>query len=194
MKISAQRLQSGFTLIELLVVIAVIGVLAAIVLLAINPNEQLARGRDANRISAVEGLAKAMSNYITSNNGTIPGAGAGNAGAWQTTLKTSGDITNTYTITPPSSGTCVGSAANSDVQGAVCYAVDNATPTKFVIWTTLESSNELLKANGGTSACTAGKAIAFFDSTQGRVQVECMSVVGGNPFGPGSVTGGPANP
>ncbi|HVZ11492.1 MAG TPA: prepilin-type N-terminal cleavage/methylation domain-containing protein, partial [Patescibacteria group bacterium] len=46
----------GFTLIELLVVIAVIGVLAAIVLLAVNPTEQLARGRDANRISSIEGL------------------------------------------------------------------------------------------------------------------------------------------
>jgi prepilin-type N-terminal cleavage/methylation domain-containing protein len=65
MKLSAQsfkKVTRGFTLIELLVVIAVIGVLAAIVLLAVNPTEQLARGRDANRISAVEGLGKAMSN------------------------------------------------------------------------------------------------------------------------------------
>ncbi|HVZ11787.1 MAG TPA: prepilin-type N-terminal cleavage/methylation domain-containing protein, partial [Patescibacteria group bacterium] len=56
MKTTAQKIQRGFTLIELLVVIAVIGVLAAIVLLAVNPTEQLARGRDANRISSIEGL------------------------------------------------------------------------------------------------------------------------------------------
>ena len=43
------RLQRGFTMIELLVVIAIIGVLAAAVLAAINPVEQISKGRDAAR-------------------------------------------------------------------------------------------------------------------------------------------------
>jgi len=41
----------GFTLIELIVVIAIIGVLAGVLLIAINPAALLAKGRDAKRIS-----------------------------------------------------------------------------------------------------------------------------------------------
>lgn len=37
----------GFTLIELLIVMAILGVLAVVVLVAINPVQQLARTRDA---------------------------------------------------------------------------------------------------------------------------------------------------
>lgn len=50
----------GFTLIELLVVIAIIGVLAAVVLLAINPAEMLRRGRDSTRMNDMVTLRKAI--------------------------------------------------------------------------------------------------------------------------------------
>lgn len=199
MKISTSRLRAGFTLIELLVVIAVIGVLAAIVLLAINPTEQLARGRDANRISSVEGLAKAMSNYVTSNNGTIPVvAGNSTPGTWQNTLGPNGsrDIANTYSLTLPSGGTaCAGGTALSDIQGNICYAVDGASPTKFVVWTTLESNNELLKSTATGTPCGTSKGIVFFDSSKGLVQVACMSAtgLGTNPF-TGTTSQGPFNP
>jgi prepilin-type N-terminal cleavage/methylation domain-containing protein len=191
---SSPSLRRGFTLIELLVVIAVIGVLASIVLLAVNPAEQLARGRDANRISAIEGLGKATSNYVTSNSGTIPViAGTVTPGTWQNTLTTSKDLSSVVNITAPAGGTCVGATALSDIQSGVCYAVDASPATKFVVWATVESGNELLKANGGVTACAAGKGIVFFDSAAGKVQVECMSVVGANPY-TGTVSGGPAKP
>ncbi|HBG81525.1 TPA: hypothetical protein DDW69_01650 [candidate division CPR2 bacterium] len=41
----------GFTLIELLIVIGILGILAAVVALAINPAEMLRRSRDSQRIS-----------------------------------------------------------------------------------------------------------------------------------------------
>ncbi len=189
--------KKGFTLIELLVVIAVIGVLAAIVLLAINPVEQLARGRDANRISAVEGLGKSMSNYVTSNNSVIPVVdGTATPGTWQNVLTASKDITNVVSLPDITGGTpCAGGTLTSDVQVNICYAVDSATPTKFAIWTTVESNNELLKATGTGTPCSKSQGIVYFDSSKGLVQVACMSAVGAgtNPVS-GTMSEGPFTP
>lgn len=50
----------GFTLVELLVVIAIIGVLAAVVTVAINPGEMLKKGRDSNRFNDMDAVRKAI--------------------------------------------------------------------------------------------------------------------------------------
>ena len=55
----------GFTLIELLIVIAIVGVLAAIVLVALDPAEKLRQARDSGRKSDIGQLATAMEAYYT---------------------------------------------------------------------------------------------------------------------------------
>ena len=56
----------GFTMIELLIVIAVLGILAVAVLSAINPIEQINRGKDTGTRSDSEQLLSASDRYYTS--------------------------------------------------------------------------------------------------------------------------------
>ena len=60
------KINKGFTMIELLVVIAVIGVLAVAVLSAINPIEQINKGRDTGRRSDSGELIGAVERYYAS--------------------------------------------------------------------------------------------------------------------------------
>ncbi len=86
--------RNGFTLIELLVVIAIIAILAVAVLSAINPLEQINKGRDTQTNSDVSQLLGASERYYTNSNpsvfpwnvasatGYAPGSDIDPAGAW----------------------------------------------------------------------------------------------------------------
>lgn len=64
--------QKGFTLIELLIVIAIIGILAAVVIIAVNPGRQLAQANDARRSSEVNALLNAIGQYAVDHAGALP--------------------------------------------------------------------------------------------------------------------------
>ena len=56
--------QKGFTLIELLIVIAIIAILAAVVILTLNPAELLKQARDSTRVTDLATLNHALSLYL----------------------------------------------------------------------------------------------------------------------------------
>ena len=64
----------GFTLIEILLVIGIIAILAAVVIVAINPSRQFAQARNAQRSSNVETILNGIYQYATSNTGSLPTA------------------------------------------------------------------------------------------------------------------------
>ena len=67
-------LTKGFTLIELLVVIAILGILDAVVLIAINPAQRIAEANDTQVRSDVSTIASAVEACFTSNaTGTYTG-------------------------------------------------------------------------------------------------------------------------
>ncbi|MEA2092657.1 MAG: prepilin-type N-terminal cleavage/methylation domain-containing protein [Patescibacteria group bacterium] len=64
--------QKGFTLIELLIVIGIIAILAAAVIIAINPGRQFEQAREATRWSHVNSVANAVYSYAIDNGGNFP--------------------------------------------------------------------------------------------------------------------------
>jgi prepilin-type N-terminal cleavage/methylation domain-containing protein len=62
----------GFTLIEILVVIGIIAILAAVVLIAINPARQFAQANDSQRSSNVTAILNAVGQYMADNKGVLP--------------------------------------------------------------------------------------------------------------------------
>jgi len=63
----SDRSIKSFTLVELLIVIAILAVLAAAVVIVLNPAELLAQARDSQRISDLESLKKSVDIFIVDN-------------------------------------------------------------------------------------------------------------------------------
>jgi prepilin-type N-terminal cleavage/methylation domain-containing protein len=66
-----KRTRGGFTLIEILIVIGIIAILAAIVLVAINPSRQFAQANNTQRSSNVNAILNAVGQYAVDHKGDL---------------------------------------------------------------------------------------------------------------------------
>lgn len=159
-----KQLHKGFTLIELLIVIAILGVLATVVLVAINPPEQLARSRDAGRKSAVTQIGHSVVAYSTANGGEYPAE----SNTWLTTLQSNGFINNIPQVIAYADAAITPCGTNE--QNQYCYITDGNTPaTAGIVYTRLESQAD-------TNLCDTGEVAWFvYDSVSSRGGLVCAS-------------------
>lgn len=126
--------KTGFTLIELLVVIAVLGILASVVLVAINPAERMKEATDSGIKNDVSQVATAVESCFTNN--TAPATQGTYSGCLTTAaLSTSGYLKRTVpsvTITPATGApTNVGIYATITAASATCAS---GTGLKFWVY------------------------------------------------------------
>jgi len=157
---------AGFTMIELLIVISILGILAVAVLSAINPVEQINRGRDTGSRSDAEQLLSGIDRF-NAFQGFYPwqtGAGdnAGKAIAW-----------SQFALTVADSNTCPVSDKLSQAT-APCIGTDELKVTFFnrIFNTTY---NPLFIYNRGTTGdstyvCFVPKSKAFITEATTRCE------------------------
>lgn len=104
----------GFTLIELLIVIGIIAILAAAVIIAINPGQQFQQARNSTRRSHMNAIANAVYGYAVDNDGNYPDC----VGAADTTAAPEGTWGGSGTTPDGTDGTGGGSLVSS------CFGVD----------------------------------------------------------------------
>lgn len=112
----------AFTLVELLVAISVIGILAGVILVAIDPGEQMAKARDAGRKNTLSQLSKAVQAYYISKSTWPPRGTAPNT--WMNSLVTLGDIKIQASLIGAADQYCFSNTDpnyNDDNQNNYCY-------------------------------------------------------------------------
>jgi len=158
----------GFTLIELLVVIGILGILAAVVLTAINPLEQFARSRDAGRAQTITSLGHALEAYNTSQ-GVYPVSNA----TWQTTtgLTQAGEIAAPAT-NPAYSNGAIACTTNPGVY-LYCYSL-SAVPPAVVVYAHGESLAYRIKAKTLATPCAITDTWIVWSSFNGKTGLLCQ--------------------
>lgn len=151
--------RKGFTLIELLIVIAIIGILAAIILVAVDPAKRLRQSRDARRSAEVNALLNAVLNYTVDNKGHLPS---------QIASATAGDayIIGTATTTTPTVTACPSSAAGTGTGGIRDLTTDLVDNYIAEIPVDPEGAN-----GSGDSYSASQSGYYVIRTTNGRVEV-----------------------
>lgn len=169
-------LSSGFTLVELLIVIAIIGTLAVVVLVAINPVQQLAKTRDTGRKSTTQQLGHALEAFSVNNNGDyVP-----EDGTWMTSLVSSGELTSVPGSINYAVATVTACTTNTPGSGnpgnGYCYVTTGGALSgqgPIIIYSRLEATADISRCKALNASYD--RAFAIYSSALGKGGVVCKS-------------------
>lgn len=161
--------QRGFTIVELLIVIVVIGILAAITIVAYSGVQK--RANNARQTAVAKGYVKLFKQYKTLNNDSLPAEsgclGNNNVDTNADGLKDcndNGNVTVNATLltklatvgTLPDVVTKQITGADGVKRGGIRYLADPTTP---IIYYFLDGSDAVCDVGGGTTKGNSGDAV-----------------------------------
>ncbi len=123
--------KGGFTLIEVLVVIGIIAILAAIVIVAINPTRQFAQARNAQREANVETILNAIGQNIVDNKGTFVCA-TGMPSASSTQIGTGAGLVNLACLVPTYIPTAIPVDPDGGTEANTLYTI-SASSSRYTV-------------------------------------------------------------
>ncbi len=142
------RFSRGFTLVELLIVIAVIGILATVLIVAINPVRQLEKTRDTQRKTALKNIQNALEQYYA-DNGSYPTASCSSGNSCWSALLGSNYI-NTMPTDPRQNGAdCMSNTYGYRYAGVIGGAT-------YTLVTRLENTSDTQGQAGTVGGCNWG--------------------------------------
>lgn len=173
-RIKARTSQAGFTMIELLIVISILGILAVAVLSAINPVEQINRGRDTGTRSDAEQLLSAIDRF-NAFQGFFPwqaDAADGNIGVGMDIISATFPIVNVGTGPCPT----LERLAEGSTSNAACIGAQELKSSFIARLTTSPSARPMYLYNQGTQGsstyiCFVPQSNAFLQEATTRCGV-----------------------
>ncbi|MBI4948461.1 prepilin-type N-terminal cleavage/methylation domain-containing protein [Candidatus Berkelbacteria bacterium] len=157
----------GFTLIELLVVIAIIGILAALIIVALSGAQR--RARDTQRKNNAKAISLAMEQYAVDNSGSYPASAQANFPVPTYDCPTA--ITTLITASYMSSNAICKDPTTGKTASYAAYSTGSATlGSSYILAWLLENTQEIAKTG------TSGNGV--YGPTSGSLTVNGLTLTG----------------